>query len=67
MKKAYRDQEFINKVGKRIVALRKERNITQEYLVELTGFELKQIGRIERGEINTSISHISKNCRGIKC
>ena len=60
MKKHYRDQVFINKVGKRIVEIRKEKKLTQEDIVKHTGFELKQIGRIERGEINTSISHIAK-------
>ncbi|TZF85864.1 helix-turn-helix transcriptional regulator (plasmid) [Pedobacter sp. BS3] len=56
--KYYRDDIFIKQLGKRIIALRKGRNVTQEELAARTGFELKQIGRIERGEINTSISHI---------
>ena len=58
--KSYRDDAVIKKVGARIVEIRKVKKITQEELVRRTGFELRQIGRIERGEINTSISHLSK-------
>lgn len=66
MRRNYRDQIFIDKVGKRIVELRGQKGITQEKLVQLTGFELKQIGRIERGEVNTSISHIAKIAEALK-
>ncbi|UCS95038.1 helix-turn-helix domain-containing protein [Echinicola marina] len=64
--KNFRDQDFINKVGKKIVELRKSKDISQEDLVEYTGFTLSQIGRIERGEINTSISHIYAIAKALK-
>ncbi len=64
--KNFRDQEFINKVGKKIVEIRKSKKISQEDLVDLSGFTLSQIGRIERGEINTSISHISAIAKALK-
>ncbi|MBT0812834.1 helix-turn-helix transcriptional regulator [Litoribacter ruber] len=63
---AYKDQKFINQVGKKVAEIRKSKSISQEHLVELTGFTLSQIGRIERGEINTSISHLSKIAYALK-
>lgn len=65
--KHYRDQEFIEKIGKKIVEIRKEKNISQEDLIERSGLTLSQIGRVERAEINTSISMIAliANCLGV--
>lgn len=45
-------------VGKKIVETRKKKGVSQEDLVEKTGFDLRQIGRIERGESNPTISTI---------
>ena len=59
MKKHNRDQEFIDKVRMRIVEIRKEKGVTQELLSERTGFDLRQIGRIERGETNATLSTIA--------
>ena len=58
VRKQYRDQEYLIKVGKRLVEIREKKNITQEKLQELTGFDARQIGRIERAETNASISSI---------
>ncbi len=58
MGKQYRNQPYLEKVGKRLVAIREQRNMSQEKLQELTGFDTRQIGRIERAESNTSISII---------
>jgi len=59
VKKHNRDQEFIDKVRMRIVEIRKEKGVTQELLSERTGFNLRQIGRIERGETNATLSTIA--------
>lgn len=64
-KKNYKDQEFIDKVRKRILKICEEKNIGQECLSERTGFDLRQIGRILRGETNTSISNIAQISRAI--
>ena len=61
--KYYRDQEFINKVGTRLREIRESRNMAQETLSLEAGFQPSQVGRTERGEINTSISHISAYAR----
>jgi transcriptional regulator with XRE-family HTH domain len=55
----YRDQKFISKVGERLRALREEKGMSQETLSLEAGFPPSQAGRVERGLINTSISHIA--------
>lgn len=57
--KYFRDDQFVKKFGKQLREIRKAKKITQEELVYRTGFELSQIGRIERGTVNTSISHVA--------
>lgn len=56
MGKQYRDQEFLVAIGKRLVQIRESKNITQEKLQAISGVDIRQIGRIERAESNTSIS-----------
>lgn len=56
--KQYRDQEYLVKLGQRIIEIREAKNITQEKLQELTGLDTRQIGRIERAETNVSISSV---------
>ncbi|MBS1592815.1 MAG: helix-turn-helix transcriptional regulator [Bacteroidetes bacterium] len=53
--------------GSRMREIRKSLNITQEELVRRSGFDLRQIGRIERGEVSTNLSHVFKiaECLGI--
>lgn len=60
MAKQYRDQKYLEMVGKRLVFFRESMNISQEKLSELTGLDPRQIGRIERAENNSSISLIKK-------
>ncbi|MNL78707.1 anaerobic benzoate catabolism transcriptional regulator [compost metagenome] len=45
-------------MGRKLVEIRENLGITQEKLAELTKFDTRQIGRIERAETNTSISMI---------
>lgn len=54
-----RNTDFIRKVGKRIKQFREKEGMTQDQLSYESGIRINQIGRIERGEINTSITHIS--------
>ena len=57
MRKQYRDQDFLIKVGARLVKIREQKGVTQERLAELTErFDSREIGRIERAETNASIS-----------
>lgn len=51
-----KNEEFIKKLGRRIIVLRHERGLSQEELANLADIPLAQIGRIERGKINCTIS-----------
>ncbi len=66
MGKQYRDQKYLEKVGKRIVTLREGLGISQEKLSELSGLDTRQIGRIERAENNSSISMVKKIADSLK-
>ena len=46
------------KFGKRIRDLRKERELSQKQLGDLTGFHKNYVGMIERGERNPSLENI---------
>lgn len=62
----YRDQKFIDQICGKILEIRKRKGIVQEDLVDRTGFNLKQIGNIERGISNTSISNIAQIARALE-
>ncbi len=62
----FRDDKFLTKFGNKVKALRKSQGLSQEELSYKTGFELSQIGRIERAEINTSLSHLSAIAKAFK-
>jgi len=64
--KQYKNQEYLDRVGKRLVKIREEKKITQEKLQELTNFDTRQIGRIERAETNASISIIKAIADALK-
>ena len=52
------DKEGLLCFGKRLRQVRLERGFSQEELAYSCGLTLSQIGRIERGVINTSLSTI---------
>ena len=56
--KYQRNDRIILLLGKRIRATRVKQGISQNQLAFESGIRINQIGRIERGEINTSISVI---------
>ena len=64
--KTYRDEEGIKKFGARLKEVRQAKKITQEELVRKSGFDLSQIGRTERGLLNTSLSHILKLAKALE-
>ncbi|MHA4737786.1 helix-turn-helix domain-containing protein [Dyadobacter sp. MSC1_007] len=51
-----KNQDLQKAFGQHIRKLREERNLSQEELYDLAGLSKNQIGNIERGEINTTIS-----------
>ena len=46
-------------LGARLKAVRKERNLTQERLAELSGRSARHIAKIEKGEVNPSFEALS--------
>lgn len=54
----YTDWEGIRAFGNKLRELRKEKGVSQEELCRRANLQLSQVGRIERGEINTSISFV---------
>lgn len=59
-KKYLRDEPFIKKLGDRIREIRKQQGLTIQELADNAGIEYIQLSRIERGKINTSVSHIAR-------
>ncbi len=53
-----RNDIAIKLFGKHLKDIRKSKGVSQEELCYRTDLELSQIGRIERGVINTSISNL---------
>ena len=51
-----RNEEVIKQLGRRIIVLRFERGLSQEQLANIADIPLAQVGRIERGKINCTIS-----------
>lgn len=66
MAKQYKDQAFLDLIGKNITRLRQEKLLSQEKLAELAEIDTRQIGRLERGETNASISLIKKIADALK-
>lgn len=54
------DQLFISKFGNHLRVLRLEKKLSQEMLANDANIPINQIGRIERGEISTSLNTIFK-------
>jgi transcriptional regulator with XRE-family HTH domain len=48
-------EKYLKSLGERIVSLRKRQGLTQVQLAEKLGTEHAQIGRLERGETNSTI------------
>ena len=50
------DPKFVSQFGKHIRNLRKQRGLTQLDISAMTNIPRTQIGRIERGQVNTTIT-----------
>lgn len=51
-----RNDKYLKAFGENVRKLRESRNLSQEELYDLAGLSKNQIGNIERGEVNTTIS-----------
>lgn len=54
------EQLFTSKFGNHLKAIRLEKGLSQEMLANDADIPINQIGRIERGEISTSLTTIYK-------
>lgn len=64
--KYLRDESGIKKFGKKLKAIRTQKEMTQETLAWEAGIEPMHISKIERGIINTSLSHILALAKALK-
>ncbi|WP_187658543.1 helix-turn-helix domain-containing protein [Flavobacterium macrobrachii] len=53
-----KDIKYIKKFGENLKQIRLNKNLSQEVLAFTADIPISQIGRIERGEINTTISTV---------
>jgi transcriptional regulator with XRE-family HTH domain len=51
-----RNNSYLKAFGLNLRKLRESKNLSQEELYDLAGLSKNQIGNIERGEVNTTIS-----------
>lgn len=61
-----RNKELLRLFGQRLRHVRLQRNMTQQALADESELWLSQIGRIERGEVNVTLSMIAVLARTLK-
>lgn len=61
-----RDPEAITLFGRHLRQMRTQRGLTMEDLAYQSGLSYNQLGRIELGEINTTISTVFALARGLQ-
>ncbi len=54
-----RDKKLLERFGKRLRKVRTEKHYSQQALADYSDIPKNQIGRIERGEINPSLSTLN--------
>jgi transcriptional regulator with XRE-family HTH domain len=58
-------EKYLKKVGNNLRRIRQEKGLTMEQLAHEAEIEYRQLGRIERGEINTSILSLLRICQAL--
>lgn len=61
-----KDEEGWKLLGERIRKVRKEKKMSQEDLADASGLGLSQIGRMERGVINATLSSVFAISRALE-
>jgi len=61
-----KNQGYLKAFGKHLRKLREEQNLSQENLANDSDIPINQIGRIERGEINTTINTAYNIAKALK-
>jgi transcriptional regulator with XRE-family HTH domain len=52
-------------VGKKILAIRTEKDLYQRELADKAGLPVRTIGRVERGEVDVRLSSLVKICTAL--
>ncbi|WP_229335497.1 helix-turn-helix transcriptional regulator [Flavobacterium sp. ALJ2] len=60
------EQSIQQKVGKRIQAIRIEKNISQQDLAAKCNFEKSNMSRLEKGNANATLSTLEKVCDALQ-
>jgi transcriptional regulator with XRE-family HTH domain len=60
-----RDKKLLENFGTHLRELRLKRGLSQEYLANDADIPINQVGRIERGEINPSLSTINSIAKAL--
>lgn len=60
-----KEERFLNKLGKRVAALRKEKSLTQEQLGTKSGVDWKHIGFIEQGRLRPTVRTVYRIANGL--
>ncbi|MFD1616078.1 helix-turn-helix domain-containing protein [Gelatiniphilus marinus] len=61
-----KNKEFISAFGGNLKKIRNEAGLSQEDLANDADIPLSQVGRIERGEVNTTISTVYVLAKALK-
>lgn len=64
-RKYYSDDDFLKQIGIEIRKARKSRNVSIEALANKCEVDSSQIGRMERGEVNFTISNLNKVAKAL--
>lgn len=59
--------DLIQKFAVKLRSLREEKNISQDGLAKLTDIDRSYIGRIDRGEVNISLSKLFIIAKALEC
>lgn len=62
----YRDEILLKRFGKHIKKIRLQKGFSQETLAYEADLDISQIGRIERGVVNTSLCVMQRLAKALK-
>lgn len=59
-------EEYLKALGQRLRMLRMERKLSQRDLAAISDVDFRQIGRIERAEVNPTVNSLINICNGLE-
>lgn len=66
MKEQREYDDYLKQLGQNLRDNRKKKGLTMEDLAHEAEIEYRQLGRIERGEVNTSVISLLRLCEALK-